>query len=175
MKPTTTNAPDELVLGTDVVTNVVPITEASADPDPKPATADTPAPTPKRGRPPKTTDEKSAGGRPSNRDRLTKQLAEQYTMLGTLLSLVAPNVGRTIIVQADSCAESLSAWAETNPKVRKAIERTVNGAGAIGVLAAHAPIALAVVVEVTSKGEPTDSPPTPGGITGLFGFGVPAA
>jgi hypothetical protein len=65
--------------------------------------------------------------------------------------LVAPNAGQATIAQADSCGSSLAAWAETNPKVKRALERTLSGAGFATVLAAHLPIVLAVVTDVQAR------------------------
>lgn len=140
--------------------------------DPDPA-----APRPKRGRPPKETTSTNKGGRPSTRDKIADSLADQYTMLGQLVRLIAPHVGDTIIERAESCAESLAAWADVNPRVRKTLDRTINSAGAFGVLAAHAPIAAAVFVEVKMRpaiGEAGDEPAAAGGFAALLNFGTPA-
>lgn len=119
------------------------------------------------GRPRKTASEATASkvGRPSNTDKLAKSLADQYVALGAILSIFAPTAGATMIDRAEPCAQSLASWAETNPKVRKALERVNTGAGAVSVLIAHAPIALAVYADLTSS----SSAPLPTGDTaGVF-------
>jgi hypothetical protein len=72
-------------------------------------------------------------------------------MLGTLLMVLSPVTGMAVIEGAEQCAESLGAWALVNPKVQKALERGMTGAGAFTVLAAHAPIALAAYSDFMSR------------------------
>ncbi len=118
---------------------------ATAAPDPDPA------PPKNKGGRPRGSGSASTGGRPRNMDRLTEQLAGQYVFVGMFLRMASPNAGNAMIVQADECAKSLAAWAETNPKVRKALEKMVNGAGAASVIAAHAPIVFAVVQDLGER------------------------
>lgn len=146
--------PAETIKG-DHVEGMVPPGETPppADPDPTPA---------RKGRPPKSPAPAaaSAGGRPSNRDKLAKSLAEQYVMMGALLFPFAPTVAQAVIASAEGCGSSLASWAETNARVRKALERVATSAGFVGVVGAHVPILLAAVGEVQSRtsGEATPSP-----------------
>ena len=146
MKATAPAQPELVDLDAGTVDTVPPADLAPADPDPIPDT-------PKRGpgRPRKTAAEVAAPtvGRPSNTDKLAKSLTDQYVALGTILSIFAPTAGRTMIEQSDACAQSLASWASTNDKVRKALERVNTGAGAVSVLIAHAPIAVAIYADVT--------------------------
>lgn len=139
----------------------------STDPDPVSIPADPPPAARKPGRPRKTAAPAAAPapGRPSNKDKLGKQLAEQYAMLGMFLLMVAPNAGRATLEQADSCGAALAAWADTNPRVRKLLERTLSGAGAAAVLAAHLPIVVAALADV--KGGKEGSPLA--GMAAMFG------
>lgn len=123
------------------------------------------------GRPRKTAGEVTAPkvGRPSNSDKLAKSLADQYVALGAILSIFAPTAGATMIDRAEPCAQSLASWAEANPKVRKALERVNTGAGAVSVLIAHAPIALAVYADLTSSAPaPLAAGDTGAGVFDLF-------
>ena len=128
---------------------------APADPDPV-----VEAPKRGRGRPPKDRSadapaSKSAGGRPSNSERLAKSLTDQYVVLGQIVALFAPRTGETILERSGDCASSLASWSETNPKVRKALERVNNGAGFAAVLIAHAPIAFAAYAELSAPRSPS--------------------
>lgn len=90
-------------------------------------------------------------GRPTKTAALARSLEAQYHLLGSLAYLVAPTTGQALIMNAEPCAAALASWASTNPKIAKALERTLTGAGAVSVLAAHAPIALAVYADVTAR------------------------
>jgi hypothetical protein len=158
MKPAAGAVTEELV--NLEASTVDTVSRLELDPDPKPDK-------PRRGRPPgsssATSSSSSAGatsktGRPSNNDRLAKSLADQYVFIGSLLVMVNPAAGHAMIEQSDACAQSLVSWADANPKVKKALERANNGAGLIGVLAAHAPIALAAISGAPA-GAPGGSPP----------------
>ena len=158
----TTPTPTEVVdLDAGTVDTVPPadLAAAAAPADPDPIVDAKRRP----GRPRKTAGEATASkvGRPSNADKLAKTLADQYTTLGAILMIFAPTAGATMIDRADVCAQSLASWAETNPKVRKALERVNTGAGAVSVLIAHAPIAVAVYADITSG-----RAALPGGTTG---------
>lgn len=164
MKPSQTTEPADLDAGT---VDTVP----AGDRDPAPA------PARKRGRPagsrnkPREDSAPATTGRPTKTASLARALESQYHLLGSLLFLFAPATGQALIANADTCAESLAAWAATNPKVAKALERTMTGAGAVSVLAAHAPIALAVYADVTARtGQSvTTGVGAPAGMADLFG------
>lgn len=103
-------------------------------------------------------------GRPSNDERaragLASSLADSYRALGGMLTGMAmlgslmPGdaqpaiaragaVGQALMENADRCGNALAAWADKNPKVRKALQSASSGAGLLVVLAAHAPIIAA--------------------------------
>lgn len=103
-------------------------------------------------------------GRPSNHSKLAAALERQYVMAGAIARMFAPLTGEAMIENATSCAESLADWADSNPKVRAVLERTMQGGAVAGVLAAHLPIALAVYAEVAAaQPAPSIAPaPAPG-------------
>lgn len=145
MKNSAPAQPELVDLDAGTVDTVPPAEQIPVDPDPVPDP-------PKRGpgRPRKAAADPSPKvGRPSNADKLAKSLADQYVAVGTILTFFAPTAGRAMIEQSEQCAQSLASWAETNPKVRKALERVNTGAGAVSVLIAHAPIAVAIYADVT--------------------------
>jgi hypothetical protein len=144
MKATTTEQTD-----TDAGT-VDPVPPAELDTTPAPRRRGRPAGSRNKPREDRPAEQRPTG-RPSNNARLAKSLESQYLALGGLCYLFAPATGQALIANAESCADSLAAWAATNPKIAKALERTVTGAGAVSVLAAHAPIALAVYMDVQSR------------------------
>ncbi len=160
MRQPTADAP-ETVKDPDTIENLTPPSEAppakSKDPDPQPVRN-------KGGRPRKAAAAPAPvanpGGRPSNRDKLARTLSDQYVMIGALMLPFAPQTGAAVLTSAEQCGTALAAWAETNPRVRRALERMTTGAGAIAVLGAHAPIVLAAVSEVQSVrgGEERPSP-----------------
>lgn len=163
MKASQTTEPADLNAGT---VDTVP----AADRDPAPA-----APR-KRGRPagarnkPREEGTPATTGRPTKQASLSRALESQYVLMGSLLYMFAPATGQALIGNAESCADSLASWAATNPKVAKALERTLTGAGAVSVLAAHAPIALAVYADATARTGQTVTPAvgTPTGMADLF-------
>ena len=64
---------------------------------------------------------------------------------------VAPSTGMAMITHAEGCATALASWAATNPKIARALESALTGAGLVSVVAAHAPIALAAVSDMQRR------------------------
>lgn len=84
--------------------------------------------------------------KPSN-TMLRKGLEKMYANMGTMIFIVDPMVGTTILNQSAACAASLDELAKTNPKVRAALMRMMETNAYGAVLAAHLPIAVAIATK----------------------------
>lgn len=134
-------------------------TVPAAEQDTAPVTVEPTEPARRRGRPKgstnrRPTDTAATTGRPSKNAQIARALESQYVLVGSLLVFAAPSTGRAMIENAEACSQALAAWAATNPKVARALERTMTGAGAVSVIAAHAPIALAAYADITARTGP---------------------
>lgn len=84
----------------------------------------------------------SSGGR--SKRSLVPELTDMYTTIGMGLMLVNPADAMVVVENAEKMATSLNAWGNTNSNVRRALERLCTTSAFGGVLAAHAPVALAI-------------------------------
>lgn len=82
----------------------------------------------------------------------TKALKDMYGYIGMSVTMISPNVGETILLQAEKCAESVNELARTNPSVRRVIQGLVTTSAWGAVIAAHAPIAMAIFFNHTERG-----------------------
>lgn len=90
-------------------------------------------------------------GKPSNNTKLYESLTNLYVSTGAMtqaagLALRQPRLiatGRALVENAGACAAALVAWADVNPKVKKALDSMATAGGAGLVIAAHAPIIMA--------------------------------
>lgn len=164
-KPSTTTT--EKVAG-DHVANLTPPDEQlpGMPPDPDPA------PPRKRTDPRKRHDQPTGNapgrpraaagpGKPSNHAKLARALTDQHVFAGAMISMWSPLTGRAMIEQAEQCGESLATWADSNKKVADLLNRMVDGAGAVGVLAAYAPIAMALYQDLAARDTAKLSTPAP--------------
>lgn len=123
------------------------------------------------------------GGRPRAADvkdaELKRATAAAYRRLSSMLALASlpagmllgpDTAGRMGAVAAaldegaDECAAALVEWSRTNPRIRKMLENLGNGSGAVAVLAAHAPIMLALVQSPRPAGSEGDTGGAPAGL-----------
>lgn len=82
---------------------------------------------------------------PARKDEFVEPLTEFYTLAGVLVTPFDNVCGPVIIESAPTCAKSLQELAEKNDSVRRAL-RTLTQVSIMGqVIAAHAPILLAVI------------------------------
>ena len=107
-----------------------------------PDTADEP-PQPERAKP-----KRAPGSR-----KLEQQIAELYATIGMVAVAPLDRLAGTLIVkQADELAEQWVTLAETNPTVKKALQRLVEAGGWGGVVMAHGMILIPVLANrVTSE------------------------
>jgi hypothetical protein len=88
--------------------------------------------------------EPPTGGQKKRRSALVSQLEASYTMLGTGVFMLDPQIGNTIITQATPCAEALDELAQKNPKVKAALNNMLTAGAWSAVITAHLPIAVHV-------------------------------
>lgn len=108
-----------------------------------------------RGRPkgsrkdPQPNAEKSAKrGRPTKDkplESISVQLEVTFKLIADMWAMNDEFCGAIAQAQVPMLAQSWDNWARSNPKVHAFLTQTFSGAGALGVLFAHAPIVLAVV------------------------------
>lgn len=79
--------------------------------------------------------------------QLKRQIADLYVFAGTTTFMFDQQIGGLVIQQADACAESLDELARTNPAVKRALEKLLETSIYGAVLAAHAPIVIAVATK----------------------------
>lgn len=108
-------------------------------------------------------------------EALEKNLRTQLAMLGVGVAFFDPFDSRIIVSRADQGAKALANLAATNPKIRKLLESSVEGAGylpvALWLLATLLPIAahhglIRGVADPAATGRPSASPggaPSPNG------------
>lgn len=87
------------------------------------------------------------GGSKKRNTQLKRSLADLYVFAGTTTFMFDQQIGGLIIQQADTCAESLDELARTNPAVKRALEKLLETSVYGAVLAAHAPIVIAVATK----------------------------
>lgn len=106
--------------------------------------------------PPDTADEEQKAApqsqRPSRKKgpgmgKLKEQVAELYATLGMMVvTPIDPLAGHLVAANADDLAEQWVALAETNPTVKKTLQKLVEAGGWGGVVMAHGMIILPVLV-----------------------------
>ena len=77
---------------------------------------------------------------------LVKPLREFYTSVGTVLVPFDPACGTALIENAENCAKSLDMLAQQNDAVRRAIVAMTQTSAWGGVMIAHAPILLMILL-----------------------------
>jgi hypothetical protein len=83
---------------------------------------------------------------PMPRGGLRKPLEDLYTGLGIMMMPFDPSCAQIVISQAPKCAEALDDLAKTNPAVRRILIGLVTTSAWGQVIAAHAPILMALAM-----------------------------
>lgn len=142
------------------------------------AMGDEPAPTPLRGRARRA--RKGDANKDAGKTRvevpkvraggLVKPLREFYTSLGTVLVPFDPACGTALIENAENCAKSLDTLAQQNDAVRRALIAMTQTSAWGGVMIAHAPIMLMILLhhgpkDVSERVAPLAAMMSPGAFT----------
>lgn len=115
-------------------------------------------------------------GRPTNKAKLEKTLADQLMTLGLGISGIGVVSGNGVVAQdgvivtehAEPVAKALADLADTNPKIRKFLEKGVESTGWVGVALAVGGLTKAIVSNhVAARPEP-EPEPGPDGWTNPF-------
>lgn len=80
------------------------------------------------------------------RGGLKQALENWYVGIGMAMMPFDPHCAGIILENASKCAESMDEWAKTNPAVKRVLLQMVSVTAAGAVLAAHAPIIMAVMM-----------------------------
>lgn len=116
------------------------------DAEPKPPSDDD-APEPKRQSPPAGGSSSTTPKRPPWAPKLERELTELFAEYGTMIGLALPLTGYVFADRAERRAHAWVLLAETNPGVKKALDKMLKGS-AYGMIAADiAAIAVAAGVE----------------------------
>lgn len=83
-------------------------------------------------------------GRPSVRDKLETQLAEQLGALALTVVLFHPADGQAIMRRAPDCAAALARLAEQNPRIRRLLESGMTSSAWLGVAIAFGGLAMEI-------------------------------
>lgn len=83
---------------------------------------------------------------PKRAGALVKPLTELYTSLGALVLAADPVCGSAIVANAPECAKRLDALAQENDAVRRALHALTASSAWGGVMIAHLPIMLALML-----------------------------
>jgi hypothetical protein len=101
-------------------------------------------------------------GRPSNKTKLGERIAETYASIGLAASMIphpmAQPIGLAIAQAGPGAGVAWAELAETNPAVKRALDKAMTTSGWGGVLAAHLPIVMTVVALVQTPPTPSTSP-----------------
>lgn len=82
---------------------------------------------------------------PAGKRVLARQLAATFASVGLLVSAVDPTCGMSVLEQSEPIGEALAALAETNPKIRAALQRATQASAWGGVLIAVSPVVMTVL------------------------------
>lgn len=82
---------------------------------------------------------------PRSKPSLKGPLTEFYTTLGAGVFILNQADGVAVISHAESMAESLDNWGKVNSNVYKALDKLCTTGALGGVIAAHAPVILAIL------------------------------
>lgn len=94
----------------------------------------------------RTPNSRTAGSNAKGVDGLISNLSEMYAMLGLAVGFADGFTGMQIASRSDEMAESWRTLVNTNPKVRKALEKMVTGSGWGTVVTAHVLTVLPILV-----------------------------
>lgn len=97
-------------------------------------------------------------GRPSNLAKLADNLTAQFAGLGSLVFALNPTVGAILIEDAASHGQALAKLAESNPKIRKALEGSVTGSAWVGVAVAFGSTAIRITAATKAVAPAEDGP-----------------
>lgn len=76
---------------------------------------------------------------------LKTSLTKMYESIGLGIGMLGDqHCGTIIIDSAPNMAEAMDQWARENPRVKKALEKMLEGTAITAVIAAHAPIGIAI-------------------------------
>lgn len=98
-------------------------------------------------------DNKTRAGKPSKASKMEDGLTQLHIALGAMMTvggymLGQPRImatGQALDMQAEACAAALAAWADTNDRVRKALEQLTTAGGGLLVLTAYMPVVKAAI------------------------------
>lgn len=76
--------------------------------------------------------------------KLEKNLTDTYQTVGMFVGMVDRYCGQTIMDESETMAASMVEWAEEDPKVKAALLRMTTASAFGKVLAAHAPVLMAI-------------------------------
>lgn len=79
--------------------------------------------------------------------KMTKQLEDLYSMLGTGIFAFDRQVGVTVLEQGPACAKALDELAATSPAVRRALTSLLSTSAWSAVIMAHLPIVTVVATK----------------------------
>lgn len=82
---------------------------------------------------------------PAGKRVLARQLSATFSSVGLLLAAVDPTCGTAVLEQSEPIGEALAALAETNPKIRAALQRATQASAWGGVLIAVSPVVMTVL------------------------------
>lgn len=87
------------------------------------------------------------GGTTRRATKMTKQLEDLYSMLGTGIFAFDRQVGVTVLEQGPACAKALDELAATSPAVRRALASLLSTSAWSAVIMAHLPIATVIATK----------------------------
>lgn len=77
--------------------------------------------------------------------QLRKGIQSFYETAATVVGLFSVPDGQVIMDAAPGCSVAMAEWAESDPRVRAALEKLMSGSTMSKVIMAHAPIALGIM------------------------------
>jgi uncharacterized protein YciI len=90
---------------------------------------------------------KASGHSPAPRASSTKlkaQITSFYENVATVVGMFSPADGQVIMAHSAPCGEAMAEWAETDPRVRAALERMMTGSAWTKVAFLHGSMGLAI-------------------------------
>lgn len=89
--------------------------------------------------------EKGTSDRPARKGSLERKLSDTIVQVGSMVAMADPTCGLAMVARGPALAESLDNLAQTNRKVKRALDFSVSAGGWFGVILAGFPVITTIL------------------------------